>query len=172
MFTHCRVGKTRHRKTARHTPQPRGPDDEPLCRYCHTVVRPPRRTFCSDACIHEWRIRTQASYARQCAKRRDKEVCQECGLDCTIIQSQLRTLYRTNRSEWKARCQSLDIPLHRGRGTVWDLDHHIPVAEGGGDCGLDNLRTLCLWCHRAVTALLIRRLAAKRAADKKSNNKE
>jgi 5-methylcytosine-specific restriction endonuclease McrA len=28
------------------------------------------------------------------------------------------------------------------------------VCEGGGECDLDNLRTLCLRCHRAATAQL------------------
>jgi 5-methylcytosine-specific restriction endonuclease McrA len=28
------------------------------------------------------------------------------------------------------------------------------VVEGGGECDLENIRTLCLKCHRAVTAQL------------------
>jgi hypothetical protein len=24
----------------------------------------------------------------------------------------------------------------------------VPVAEGGGECDLSNMRTLCLKCHR------------------------
>lgn len=38
---------------------------------------------------------------------------------------------------------------------------HPPVAEGGGQCGLENLRTLCLPCHRKVTAELKARLAKR-----------
>ncbi len=34
----------------------------------------------------------------------------------------------------------------------WQADHIVPVAEGGGGCGLDNLRTLCTPCHAAETA--------------------
>ena len=37
-----------------------------------------------------------------------------------------------------------------------------PVAEGGGQCDLDNLRTLCLPCHREVTAQLRLRLRSTR----------
>jgi 5-methylcytosine-specific restriction endonuclease McrA len=33
------------------------------------------------------------------------------------------------------------------------------VVEGGGECDPENIRTLCLKCHRAATA----RLRAKRA---------
>jgi hypothetical protein len=45
------------------------------------------------------------------------------------------------------------------RKTLWDADHRVPVSEGGGECDLDNLRTLCLICHRRETAVLRRRRA-------------
>jgi hypothetical protein len=32
------------------------------------------------------------------------------------------------------------------------------VVEGGGECDLQNIRTLCLKCHRTVTAELRARL--------------
>jgi hypothetical protein len=38
----------------------------------------------------------------------------------------------------------------------------VPVAEGGGECDLSNMRTLCLRCHRAATAALRTRLASYR----------
>jgi 5-methylcytosine-specific restriction enzyme A len=38
----------------------------------------------------------------------------------------------------------------------------LPVAEGGGECDLDNIRTLCLRCHRAAT-LEFRRRRKKQA---------
>ncbi len=41
----------------------------------------------------------------------------------------------------------------------WEVDHIVPVVLGGGCCGLDNLRTLCVPCHKKATA----RLAAERA---------
>jgi len=33
------------------------------------------------------------------------------------------------------------------RKTWWDSDHVHAVADGGGECTLDNLRTLCIRCH-------------------------
>ncbi len=53
------------------------------------------------------------------------------------------------RRQWLAERQ---IPWHRRFGRWWDADHIRPVAEGGGVCGLDNLQTLCLACHRQKTA--------------------
>jgi hypothetical protein len=39
----------------------------------------------------------------------------------------------------------------------------IPVVEGGGECDLQNLRTLCLACHRQETLKLRQRRSAKSA---------
>lgn len=37
-------------------------------------------------------------------------------------------------------------------GHAWHADHIVMVAEGGGECGADNARTLCVICHAGVTA--------------------
>jgi 5-methylcytosine-specific restriction endonuclease McrA len=68
------------------------------------------------------------------------------------------------RSRGKARDSLLELwglKSVMARRTLWDADHILPVAEGGGECDLENLRTLCLPCHREVTAELRRRLKAK-----------
>jgi hypothetical protein len=41
------------------------------------------------------------------------------------------------------------------------------VVEGGGECGLDNYRTLCTPCHKVETKKLAKRLAEKRKQDAK-----
>lgn len=46
----------------------------------------------------------------------------------------------------------------RRRKTLWDADHIVPVIEGGGECDLNNIRTLCLICHRRATARLRQRI--------------
>lgn len=52
------------------------------------------------------------------------------------------------------------------RSQWWDADHIVSVVEGGGECGLDNYRTLCLPCHRKVTRELHARLADARKKQK------
>lgn len=52
---------------------------------------------------------------------------------------------------------------HR-RTSWWEADHIVPVAEGGGQCGPDNYRTLCCRCHRVVTNELRQRLRAAKAS--------
>ena len=123
----------------------RGPTGRPLCRWCGREITDVRRTtFCSGSrarfwrgdvvwlgtgCVHEWLIRSNPGYARQCVYARDRGVCGRCGLDT-------------------GGCS----------GKLWQAHHRVAVAEGGGSCGLDNLLTLCHGCHREETRQLRARL--------------
>ena len=57
---------------------------------------------------------------------------------------------------------SVRIPVLRRH--LWEADHIVPVVEGGGECGLDGLRTLCLRCHKHETRALAKRRAEARKA--------
>jgi 5-methylcytosine-specific restriction enzyme A len=122
-------------------------------------VQPPRRTFCSDLCVHQWRLRTDVSYLRQQVFRRDRGVCAICRTNTVRLSSALRRLNFRGR---KRRCEELGIPYHRLK-SLWDADHIVPVAEGGGECDLANLRTLCIPCLRRQTLQLMQRLRARPA---------
>jgi len=56
--------------------------------------------------------------------------------------------------EWHARTEALreEWGISGNRMTMWDADHIVPVAEGGGLTGLENYATLCTLCHRQKTA--------------------
>ena len=127
----------------------------PLCRWCGTEVAKPRRTFCSDGCVHNWKLRTDPAYLREKVFARDKGVCAQCGTDTVALRRDMRKL------DYAARRQFLRLwGLREGsRQSFWDADHSVPVAEGGGQCDLSNMRTLCLLCHRAATAALRKRLS-------------
>jgi 5-methylcytosine-specific restriction protein A len=142
-----------------HGPRPTGPTGRPLCRRCEQECPRGRRTFCSDACVDAWMIRTSPSHVRTLVLRRDQGVCAECGLDCCALEREFRRVKYPERGQ---RLRALGIPP--SRTTFWDADHIVPVVEGGGECDLDNYRTLCIPCHRRATAALRRRLAETRAA--------
>jgi 5-methylcytosine-specific restriction endonuclease McrA len=127
---------------------PTGSNGRPLCRWCHLEVPPGRRrTFCSPYCVHEWRLRTDPGYLRDCVFARDKGVCALCGVDTVAEWKRLR---RTHPNRRRAALAAWGLKkLHRR--SLWDADHIVPVAEGGGECDLENIRTLCLRCHRRVT---------------------
>lgn len=79
---------------------------------------------------------------------------------------------------WAWSCRWVDEDIERvfgpGIGTThtWEADHIVPVIEGGGECDISNLRTLCLPCHRAETAKLARRRADARKAAKAKQDKQ
>lgn len=140
---------------------PRGPNGRPLCRLCGNETRPPRRTFCSDICIHEWKIRSNPGYAREHVYKRDKGVCNGCGLDTEglkkllleVVSQKGREVYMNLTQQYELRFGfSFDIDKH-----YWEMDHILPVAHGGGTCGLDNLQTLCIICHKRKTAVQLRK---------------
>ena len=135
---------------------PRGPNGLPLCRWCDLeILAKRRRTFCSEFCVHQWRLRTDPGYLRDQVFARDRGICQSCQADTLAIYAALR------RARGSARVAGLSLYGMKSitsRRSLWDADHIVPVAEGGGQCDLDNLRTLCLPCHREATASLILRL--------------
>jgi len=115
-----------------------------ICRWCRRPVAPPRRTFCGDACVHEWKIRSSPWYVRREVKKRDKGICRLCGLNVLKAHREWGrrkppAADRAARRQWRAE---------RPR---WEADHIVPVADGGGECGLDNYRLLCRPCHVRVT---------------------
>ena len=135
---------------------PIGPNGLPLCRWCELeVLAKRRRTFCSDYCVDQWRLRTDPGYLRDSVFARDGGVCALCAAATVAIYNALK------RSRGAARAAGLSLYGMKtigSRRSLWDADHIVPVAEGGGQCDLDNLRTLCLPCHREVTAELRLRL--------------
>lgn len=133
-----------------------GPAGRPLCRWCRTEVPKGRRTFCSAPCVDEWKIRSDPGHAAALVFRRDCGICAICGLDTAALSKRLRAwMYKTKRLAWEGPVdfEGRRTPTDR---TLWEADHVVPVSKGGGECGLAGYRTLCLWCHRRVTADLRR----------------
>lgn len=135
---------------------PKGENGRNLCRWCNLEVPKGRVTFCSDWCVEEWRLRSDPGYLREKVLARDRGICALCRVDCEAVWRNLRRL------RGAARLKLLrDWGLNPGsRKSLWDADHIVPVVEGGGECDLENIRTLCLKCHRAATAELRKRRAA------------
>jgi 5-methylcytosine-specific restriction enzyme A len=129
---------------------PRGPNGRGLCRWCSLEVPRGRFTFCSQFCVHEWKLRTQPAYIREKVFERDRGICADCGIDTVAAARKLRFSRGATRTSllahWGLRTRS--------RKSLWDAHHIVPVIEGGGECDLSNICTLCLRCHRIATTLL------------------
>lgn len=121
----------------------------PLCRWCSGSLPKRRRTWCSDRCVEEYRVRAWPGYARKRVYARDRGVCAVCMVDAAKERRRWRRVER--------RCGDPTLHLRERwpsyERTWWEADHIIAVAEGGGACGLENLQTLCYRCHRVKTRL-------------------
>ena len=135
----------------------RNAEGEPVCRWCRSVVRAPRRTFCGDACVHEWRVRTDPAYVRERVFARDGGVCRLCGMNVAAAERQ----WRRERPSPRERAARRRWRLARPR---WEADHITAVADGGGECGLENYRLLCRPCHLSVTLTWRRERGARATA--------
>lgn len=126
-----------------------------LCRWCSLEVPPRRRTFCSAYCVNEWRLRTDPGYLRERVLERDRGICALCGVDTLAAWISIKRARGVHRvkllQEWGLKKMM--------RASLWDADHILPVVRGGGECDLENIRTLCLKCHREVTRELRRGLS-------------
>ena len=118
-----------------------------LCRWCDQPVVPPRKSWCSQKCVDEWRERGDWNHIRKKIIERDK-VCQMCG--DRRLQKSYDVPERFDRPAYTA--------LERG---TWEVDHIVAVEDGGTDDPA-NLRLLCRPCHKDRTALQRRHKAVGR----------
>jgi MFS family permease len=103
-------------------------------------------------------------YLREKVLQRDRGICAICRIDTCAAYGELRRSRGTHRQKLLRGLRRLT------RQTLWDADHILPVVEGGGECDLQNLRPLCLLCHRQQTLELRRRLLFSSLATGLSSN--
>src|SRR5581483_10088689 len=106
---------------------PLGPNGRALCRWCSLEVPAGRRTFCSDFCVNEWKLRSDPGYLRDQVLQRDRGVCAMCRINCETEYVHLKRARGVARLNLWAKWG-----LKPGqRGSLWDADHIVPVVEGG-----------------------------------------
>ncbi|KAJ9067851.1 hypothetical protein DSO57_1034896 [Entomophthora muscae] len=146
----------------------RGPKGFVLCRFCGRETKTVYNTFCSSLCVHNFKMRTQPGYLRECILKRDRGICQDCKVNCIEIYAKACALETLEKRKlffcelgndlWKVkvkRClNSLDIKFTPGM--FWEAAHIIDVQDGGGASGLENLRTLCVPCHQKESLVKLR----------------
>lgn len=148
------------REAAPYVPKP-GLKARPLCRWCHGECPGRRRTFCSARCVKEYQeANPHWGSVRRKVEQRDKGVCCECGHDTAAARDWWWRIERhlTRDHEYPAVRQIKDRldELAKAAGWPkltrdwWEADHIVSRRDGGPDHP-DNLRTLCVFCHKART---------------------
>lgn len=161
------MGKTENKKSreplrgrVKHGDEIRGEDGRLLCRWCSQAVPSKRRTFCSNECVHEHKMRSNIDYMREQVLARDRGICETCQRDCILLFHTVK-----NRAEREGSLAAINSLLALGYdefratralnddGSLWDAAHRIPVTWGGGGCGIEGMKTLCVPCHKSETKL-------------------
>ncbi|CAM9153911.1 unnamed protein product [Discosporangium mesarthrocarpum] len=119
-----------------------------------------RDRFCSKVCQEKFGVQTGKAL-RAAVYERDRGVCEGCKRDTTRMVEELQAtpshldrlhLLKTLDARFELRHELLNRLIHNPcAGNAWNADHVVAVFEGGGECGVDNLRTLCVLCHADVT---------------------
>merc|ERR1712216_910828 len=136
--------------------------------------------YCSYKCAETGRLRRGGMYSSTRIREQlfalEKGVCQMCGVDAHSLFVKLQALQPAERlncllnAKWKLprKCKSTDRLLGDPQEhDMWQADHKVAVAEGGGGSGLDNLRTLCTPCHAHETEQLFARLKTLQSEESK-----
>jgi 5-methylcytosine-specific restriction endonuclease McrA len=115
-------------------------------------------------------IQHSGRHLRKFVLKRDRGVCRNCGLDCVKLRREMRKLRsELGRQAIAARVSTLNLFNFKLGRAYWDADHIIPVWEGGGQCDLSNIQTLCLRCHHLKTLAEAKRRAKKARAKRAAN---
>lgn len=142
-----------------------------LCRHCMRPCPGTERHWCSEACLRHYLTTSQGSFVRALLFERDHGVCAECGvnagqMDVALAQLKADLLHRLLMTihpmiVTTLRTEGWTNVKRRGKGSYpdavefsscWEAHHVQSVVEGGGECGLENYRTLCFVCHKKVSA--------------------
>nr|TKS00856.1 DNA annealing helicase and endonuclease ZRANB3 [Populus alba] len=143
--------------------------DEPLCKLCQMPCKGSNAKtpvyfedlFCNLICCEEYRLRTSSRSLRQELFEIEHGVCTICQLDCHQLVRTIKPLSLERRREYieevapnvASQKKLLDkLANDPSEGNAWHADHIVPVYRGGGECKLENMRTLCVACHSSVTA--------------------
>ena len=142
------------------------------CRWCGEPCVGRRTSWCSDTCADTYTALSSAGSLDHLIRQRDGNNCRRCGMDLDALRYRIKRMRHppdtwNSRRLWEAR----EVVERAGRvlrrlgfnpdGAHYEVDHIVPVADGGGGLGMANLRLLCVPCHKRVTAEWQSRRAAK-----------
>jgi len=138
------------------------------CTWCGQPVGRGRSTWCSDQCVEAFKLRCDAQHQARVVEKRDRLICQACGRDIRAAMEDFKAAWHSERDKFStaglswndsrpireaSNARELELQQAHGwaRGHWYEIDHVVPVCEGGGLCGPDGLRLICGACHAKAT---------------------
>lgn len=103
----------------------------------------------------------RGSSMRAAVFERDKGVCARCKTPTLDNKQAIDELLRVARGDRHLTAKALELKRLYADVCAYEVDHDPPLCESRADLGLDGLRTLCVKCHRKVTAELAARNARR-----------
>jgi hypothetical protein len=125
-----------------------------------------RDLFCSDKCALRYTHTVKPGGLREDLFGVERGVCCRCERDCHAFVRALQVHKKRARHDmilrFDPRYRRYPRLLHQlaytaHEGSAWHADHIVPVFEGGGECGLENMQTLCTMCHQSSSRSLARK---------------
>jgi len=148
-----------------------------LCAWCGGQLPRASRlegvesTYCSRECAEQGRLKRGGMFASSRVREQifalEGGICRMCGINAHAVYTRVTALHPAERlnalinANWRLpkTAKAMERLLQNPKeGDFWQADHIKAVAEGGGGCGLENLRTLCVPCHSEETEKLRGRL--------------
>ena len=144
-------------------PTVKGPNGRLLCRCgCGAEVVPPRRTWKSDECLDRVRLNCDWSVVVRHVYELEKGLCRICGCHPESLRAAVREAAAAGDATKVAQARADGWP--RLTRKWYEIDHFVPVADGGAAEGRRNLRVLCFRCHSVRSREQTRVRAALRRA--------
>lgn len=150
----------------RFPPRQKRPDGTFGCRGCGGDIPKGRLTWCSHKCHEQF----DPFYVKQTVWKRCSGRCEKCGKDCSKAAQRAHQEQKPKPPDYRADCK-LDFPYHykayyehpaykeylanckkwRSQKPAPEYDHITPHCEGGKFTP-ENIRLLCVLCHKERTA--------------------
>jgi len=141
--------------------------------------------FCGGPCTETYFMKRSSRSARWAIANLEGGVCRTCKLDAEKLRSQLKRFATVEARQHyftaSGGASELELAfftrltaakqrhvLENPKGSsLWEADHVLAVADGGGEADLQNFQTLCIACHAEKTKAEAKRRAQERRELKK-----